>query len=84
MGYAFGQQGRARDLPAPDSRLFKQEHIERADEFFEAHGAKTIVLARFVPVVRTFAPILAGVGKMRYRTFLDLQRHRRRSSGPSA
>ena len=46
----------------PDSKLFKQEYVERTDEFFETHGPKTIVLARFVPVVRTFAPILAGVG----------------------
>ena len=59
-----------RSSSRPNSKLFKQEYVQRADEFFESHGAKTIVLARFVPVVRTFAPILAGVGSMKYRTFL--------------
>ena len=54
----------------PDSRLFKQEYVEKAQNYFEEHGSKTIVLARFVPVVRTFAPIVAGVGRMQYRTFV--------------
>jgi membrane-associated protein len=70
VGYAFGRKVGPSIFSRPNSRLFKQEHIQRADQFFEEHGAKTIVLARFVPVVRTFAPILAGVGSMRYRTFL--------------
>jgi membrane-associated protein len=70
VGYAFGRKVGPSIFSRPNSRLFKQSHIQRADEFFEEHGAKTIVLARFVPVVRTFAPILAGVGSMRYRTFL--------------
>ncbi len=70
VGYAFGRKVGPSIFRRPNSRLFKQEHIQRADEFFEAHGAKTILLARFVPVVRTFVPILAGVGAMRYRTFL--------------
>ena len=70
VGYAFGRKVGPSIFSRPNSKLFKQEHIQRADQFFEDHGAKTIVLARFVPVVRTFAPILAGVGSMRYRTFL--------------
>jgi membrane-associated protein len=54
----------------PDSRLFKQQNVAKAHSFFERHGAKTIVLARFVPIVRTFAPIVAGVSDMNYRTFV--------------
>jgi membrane-associated protein len=70
VGYAFGRKVGPSIFRRPNSKLFKQEYVQRADEFFESHGAKTIVLARFVPVVRTFAPILAGVGSMKYRTFL--------------
>lgn len=70
VGYAFGKRVGPSIFQRPNSRFFKQEHVERANEFFEEHGAKTIVMARFVPVVRTFAPILAGVGTMKYRTFL--------------
>lgn len=70
VGYLFGRKVGPSIFSRPNSRLFKQEYIQRADEFFETHGAKTILLARFVPVVRTFAPILAGVGSMKYRTFL--------------
>ena len=54
----------------PDSRFFKQEYVHRAQEYFDRQGPKTIVLARFVPIVRTFAPIVAGVGQMTYRTFV--------------
>ncbi|MBK5290002.1 MAG: VTT domain-containing protein [Acidimicrobiia bacterium] len=70
VGYAFGKRVGPSIFNRPNSRLFKQEHVERANEYFEEHGAKTILMARFVPVVRTFAPILAGVGTMPYRTFL--------------
>lgn len=70
VGYAFGKKVGPAIFKRPNSRLFKHEHVERANQFFEEHGAKTIVMARFVPVVRTFAPILAGVGTMPYRTFL--------------
>jgi membrane-associated protein len=70
VGYAFGRRVGPSIFSRPNSKLFKQEYVQRADEFFESHGAKTIVLARFVPVVRTFAPILAGVGSMKYRTFV--------------
>ncbi len=53
----------------PDSRIFKQEYVERTKGFFDRHGPKTIVIARFVPVVRTFTPVMAGVGRMSRRTF---------------
>lgn len=69
VGYQFGQRAGPALFRRPDSRLFRQGHVERARRYFDEHGAKTIVLARFVPIVRTFAPILAGVGGMRYRTF---------------
>ncbi len=69
-GYLFGNRVGPALFRRPDSRLFKQANVERARAYFEAHGAKTIVLARFVPIVRTFAPILAGVGRMPYRTFV--------------
>jgi membrane-associated protein len=54
----------------PNSKLFKQENLEKAHEFMDKYGPKAIVLARFVPIVRTFAPIVAGAGRMKYRTFL--------------
>jgi membrane-associated protein len=71
VGYVFGRRVGPALFRRPDSRLFKQEYVTRAQAFFEKHGPKTIVLARFVPIVRTFAPILAGVGSMRYRTFVS-------------
>ena len=70
VGYAFGRRVGPALFRRPDSRIFRQEHVERARTYFETHGSKTIVLARFVPVVRTFAPIVAGVGRMEYRTFV--------------
>lgn len=69
-GYAIGYHLGPRLFTRKDTWLFRKDHVERTQLFFERHGAKTIVLARFVPVVRTFAPTLAGVGKMRYRTFV--------------
>jgi membrane-associated protein len=70
VGYWFGARVGPALFNRPDSRLFKQANVMKAQTFFEKYGAKTIVLCRFVPVVRTFAPIVAGVGKMRYRTFV--------------
>jgi membrane-associated protein len=70
VGYVFGRRVGPALFNRPDSRLFKQENVEKAHEFFEKYGAKTIVLARFVPIVRTFAPIVAGVSRMQYRTFV--------------
>lgn len=70
VGYAFGKKVGPALFRRPDSRFFKQEYVDKAQGFFEKYGAKTIVLARFVPIVRTFAPIVAGVGTMTYRTFV--------------
>ncbi len=70
VGYAFGRNVGPALFRRPDSRFFKKEHLDRAQRYFEEHGVKTIVLARFVPVVRTFAPIVAGAGSMPYRTFV--------------
>jgi membrane-associated protein len=70
VGYTFGRRVGGRIFNRPDAKLFKQEYIIRAQEFYEKHGSKTIILARFIPVVRTFVPIVAGAGKMPYKKFL--------------
>lgn len=70
VGYAFGAKVGPALFRRPDSRIFRQEHVRRAQDFFETHGPKAILLARFVPIARTFTPILAGVGEMSYRTFV--------------
>jgi membrane-associated protein len=68
-GYAFGLRVGRRLFERPDSRYFKRKYLVAAEAFYARHGAKAIVLARFIPFVRTFAPIVAGVGAMRYRRF---------------
>jgi membrane-associated protein len=70
VGYAFGQRVGPALFKRPDSRFFKQANVEKAQEFFDRYGPRAIVLARFVPVVRTFTPITAGVSRMEYRTFV--------------
>ena len=70
LGYAFGARVGTRLFSRPNARFFKQENVQRAQQFYEKYGSKAIVLARFIPVVRTFAPIVAGIGKMNYRKFL--------------
>ena len=70
VGFWFGRKVGPGLFSRPDSRLFKQQNVMKAHAFFDRHGAKTIVLARFVPIVRTFAPIVAGVSDMNYRTFV--------------
>ncbi|MCX5605293.1 VTT domain-containing protein [Streptomyces phaeochromogenes] len=70
VGYMFGKKVGPSLFTRPDSRLFKQENVVKAHEFFEKHGPKSLVLARFVPIVRTFTPIIAGVSGMKYRSFL--------------
>ncbi|WP_123981589.1 DedA family protein [Streptomyces sp. Ag109_O5-1] len=69
-GFMFGKKVGPSLFNRPDSRLFKQENVEKAHEFFEKYGPKSLVLARFVPVIRTFTPIIAGVSGMKYRSFL--------------
>lgn len=70
VGYTFGRRVGHRVFNRPNSLLFRQENIQKAQAFYEKHGGKTIIIARFIPIVRTFAPVVAGVAKMEYRTFL--------------
>lgn len=70
VGYSIGRRTGKRLFHKKESILFKQEHLERAEKFYELHGGKTIIMARFVPVVRTFAPMVAGIGKMPRQKFL--------------
>jgi membrane-associated protein len=70
VGYMIGRKAGPAVFRRPESRFFSQEYVEKSREFFEHYGPRTIVLARFVPIVRTFAPVMAGVGRMPYRTFL--------------
>ncbi|HEX2701388.1 MAG TPA: DedA family protein [Acidimicrobiales bacterium] len=69
VGYAFGHKVGPTLFGRPDSRLFKRKHLEKARAYFDDKGPRTIVLARFIPIVRTFAPIVAGMSDMPYRTF---------------
>src|SRR5215204_4717026 len=69
VGYGFGHRYGRRLYERPDSRFFKKAHLRAAEAFYEKHGGKTIVIARFMPFVRTFAPIVAGAAKMSYRRF---------------
>ena len=71
VGYTFGRRVGRKIFRRPDSLLFRQENIEKAEAFYEKHGGKTIIIARFIPIIRTFAPIVAGVGNMTYKTFLS-------------
>lgn len=71
VGYWFGKKTGNKIFTKEDSFLFKKDNIRKSEEFFKKHGAKAIVLARFVPIVRTFTPILAGVGTMHYKKFLS-------------
>ena len=70
-GYFLGNRTGPKIFSRPDSRFFKQEYVRRTQEFYEKHGGKTLIYAKFVPIVRTFAPFMAGVGKMRYLRFLS-------------
>lgn len=69
-GYWFGKKVGPKIFTKKDSLFFHHDHLTRAQTFFEQHGRKTIILARFMPIIRTFVPILAGVGNMKYRAFL--------------
>ncbi len=69
VGYTIGRAAGPRVFNKPDSRFFQQEYVDKAYSYFERYGARTIVIARFVPIVRTFAPVVAGVSKMDRRVF---------------
>ena len=69
-GYAFGHKVGRKLFDKPNSRFFKKKYLEQAEAFYNKYGPLTVVLARFVPIVRTFAPIVAGTSKMHYKTFL--------------
>jgi len=70
VGYLFGKRVGVKLFQREDSMFFSQKNINRAQAFYDQHGGKAIVLARFIPIVRTFAPIVAGIGSMNYRRFL--------------
>ncbi|MCW2713055.1 MAG: DedA family protein [Frankiales bacterium] len=69
VGYTIGRTAGPRVFNKPDSRLFQQEYVDKAYSYFERYGARTIVIARFVPIVRTFAPVVAGVSRMDRKVF---------------
>ncbi|MDB4910847.1 MAG: putative rane protein, partial [Gemmatimonadetes bacterium] len=69
VGYAIGKAAGPRLFAREDSLFFKRSHLQRAQAFYEKHGGKTIVLARFMPIVRTFVPVVAGAARMDYRRF---------------
>jgi membrane-associated protein len=70
VGYASGARFGRKLFQRDDSRFFKKKYLVSAEDFFKKHGKMALILARFTPIVRTFAPIVAGIGAMRYRTFL--------------
>lgn len=70
LGYYIGYKAGPAIFNKPDSRLFKKQHVDSAHAFFERHGGKALILARFVPIVRTFVPVIVGVAKMDMRKFL--------------
>jgi len=70
VGYVFGRRVGRKLFNRENSRLFRQENLQRAESFYQKYGSRTIILARFIPIIRTFAPIVAGTSAMRYRTFI--------------
>jgi membrane-associated protein len=70
VGYAIGLKTGPKIFNREKSFFFNKDHLLKAQDFYERHGGKTIILARFMPIIRTFAPVVAGVGKMKYRDFL--------------
>ncbi len=71
VGYAFGKKVGPAIFTRENSLFFDKKHIARAQHFYEKHGKKTIILARFIPIIRTFAPIVAGIGNMSYKVFIS-------------
>lgn len=70
VGYTFGKKFGPKIFKKPNSTFFRQENVKKAQDFYNKHGGKTIILARFIPVVRTFAPLIAGVANMNRKTFI--------------
>jgi membrane-associated protein len=70
VGYAIGRATGPRIFTRENSFFFNKKHLQRAHAFYDKHGGKTIVIARFMPIIRTFGPVVAGVGQMRYRDFI--------------
>ncbi len=70
VGYWFGKHVGKRLFSKEDSLLFHKDHVKRASEFYEKHGGKAIIIARFIPIIRTFAPIIAGIADMKFSVFL--------------
>ena len=70
-GYFLGRRTGPRIFTRPDSMVFKREYVKRTQEFYEKHGGKALIYAKFVPIVRTFAPFMAGVGQMPYSRFVS-------------
>lgn len=71
VGYWIGRRAGPALFKKPKSRFFNPDHLRRAHDFYEKHGGKTIILARFMPLIRTFAPVVAGMGRMNYRRFVS-------------
>ncbi len=69
--YSIGRYFGQKLFSNPNSKIFKQKYLEKTNKFYEKHGGKTIIIARFVPIVRTFAPFVAGMGKMHYKRFFS-------------
>ena len=70
IGYHIGERFGKKLFSRPDSIFFHKDHLIRAENFYEKHGKKTVTIARFIPIIRTFAPIVAGIGKMDYKSFV--------------
>jgi len=70
-GYLIGKHGGRKLFRKPDNKIFKHKYLESAEKFYEKHGTKAVILAQFVPIIRTFNPIVTGIGKMHYVKFIS-------------